>query len=268
LRLFEHGEYCETDIEKQKSVVTEIFSAYRGLLILDNMEAISDGRIMEFIRGLPPESKTKVLLTSRRRTSEWEYPVQVTEFHEDEVEEFVKVRNAELGLDIPIKEPAIIRKIGTMSGGLPLAIQWTLGEYAKRRDLNMILSRALNPDSPLLEFSFRNSWNVLDDAAQQALAVLSIFENPPTAQEWRTALDWSVERLDTAIASLIEVTFVSQRTEQKTGKVVYSALPITLTFARNELAKMGGLEAQARLRYQGYRNRMQLATVETRQYSD
>lgn len=108
----------------------------------------------------------------------------------------------------------------------------------------------------------------MDQFAQQVLAILSIFENPPTAQEWRTALDWPVERLDKAIASLIEVTFITERTEQKTGKLVYSALPITMTFARNELAKMGDLEAQARLRYQGYRNRMELATVETHQYSD
>ena len=64
------------------------------------------------------------------------------------------------------------------------------------------------------------------------------------------------------------MTFVAERTEQKTGKVVYSALPITLTFARNELSKMSGLETQARLRYQEYRNKMQLAAVETSQYTD
>jgi tetratricopeptide (TPR) repeat protein len=268
LHLFEHGEYCEADIDKRKDVVTEILSAYRALLILDNMETISDGRIMEFVRGLPPENRTKVLLTSRKRTPEWEYPIQVTEFDEQEVSEFVKVRNTELGLGLPVDNAAMMRKISSMSGGLPLAIQWTLGEYAKTRNLDEILSRALTPDSPLLEFSFRNSWNALDECSQQIMAVLSIFENSPTAQEWRTALECPVEQLEKAIASLIEVTFITERTEQRTGKLVYSALPITLTFARNELVKMGNLETQARLRYQGYRNRMELATVETRQYSD
>ena len=268
LHLFEHAEYCEADLETRKRIVSEILSAYRTLLILDNMETTSDGRIMEFVRELPPESKAKVLLTSRRRTSEWEYPIQVTEFTGEEVTEFINIRNNELGLDLPVDNPTFIRKITTMSGGLPLAIQWTLGEYAKTRNLESILSRALTPDSPLLEFSFRNSWNVLDYFAQQALAVLSMFENSPTAQEWRTALDWTVEKMDRAIASLVEVTFVSERTEQRTGKVVYSALPITLTFARNELSKMGELETHARLRHQEYRNKMQLATVETSQYSD
>jgi len=113
------------------------------------------------------ESKAKVLLTSRRRTSEWEYPIQVTEFAGEEVREFINIRNNELGLDLPVDNPTFIHKITTMSGGLPLAIQWTLGEYAKTRNLESILSRALTPDSPLLEFSFRNSWNVLDDFANR-----------------------------------------------------------------------------------------------------
>ena len=102
----------------------------------------------------------------------------------------------------------------------------------------------------------------------EALAVLSIFDNFPTAQEWRTALDWPIESLDKAISSLIEVTFIAERTEEKTGKNIYSALPITLSFARNELAKMGDLETRARLKIQDFRNRMELASVETKQYSD
>lgn len=268
LHLFEHAEYCQTDIEERKKVVTDILCAFRTLLVLDNMETITDGRIMEFVRGLPPISQTKVLLTSRRRTSTWEYPIQVTEFDEDEVREFVAIKSQEMNLNLEIKNTKIIQKIRMMSGGLPLAIQWILGEFAKTGNLDKILSRSLSPDSPLLEFSFRNSWNALDRDAQEALAVLSIFDTHPTIQEWRTALDWPIENLEKTISSLIEVTFITERTENKTGKKIYSALPITLSFARNELAKLTGIETQARLRLQDYRNRMDLASVETRQYAD
>jgi tetratricopeptide (TPR) repeat protein len=270
LRLFDvfsEEELAQSGIEQQKKLVTEALVAYRVLLILDNMETINDGRLMEFVRTLPSESQSKVLLTSRRRTAEWEYPIRVTELDESEVKQLLQVRSAELGLDLPIDDSAFVQRIKEMSGGLPLAIQWMLGEYRKTNRLNKILSRALTPDSPLLEFSFRNSWKALEVSAQQALAVLSVFVDPPTAQEWRTTLDWSVDKMESAIASLIEATFVSERTEPRTGKVIYAALPITLTFARNELSKMGDLEREARLRYQGYRNRLELAAVETGQYS-
>ncbi|MCL4396567.1 MAG: NB-ARC domain-containing protein [Chloroflexi bacterium] len=268
LQLFEHGEYSSSGLEKSKEVVVEILSAYKTLIILDNMETISDGRIMEFIRSLPQETRAKVLLTSRRRTSEWEYPIQVTELSQAEVRDFIGIRCNELGLDFPTDRTDVIERITQTSGGSPLAIQWTLGEYAKTRDLEAILARALTPDSPLLEFSFRNSWNVLDHVARQALAVLSIFEEPPTAQMWRTALDWPVEKIERAISSLVEVTFVAERTERRTGVITYRALPITLSFARNELAKMGELERESRLKYQQLRNSLELASVETRQYTD
>ncbi len=268
LCLFQEDEVTQSDLGKQKETVIEILDAYPTLLILDNMETIGDGRIMEFVRSLPPRTLTKVLLTSRRRTAEWEYPIQVTEFDEAEVGQFLEAKTAELGLQLPVDQPGFVQRITEISGGLPLAVQWILGEYRKTKHLNKILARAMTSDSPLLEFSFRNSWDALDNPARQALAVLSIFVDPPTAQEWRIALDWPVEKMENAIASLIEATFVSDRTEEKTGKVVYSALPITLTFARNELSKMSGLEVQAKTRYQGYKNRMELAAVETKQDAD
>lgn len=266
LRLFEHGECCDEDLEERRKVAAEILSSFSTLLILDNMEAVKDGRIMEFVRSLPVDTKAKVLLTSRRRTSEWEYPIRVSEFGANEVEEFIQVRSEELRLDFPYDDAEVVQRIAEISGGLPLAIQWILGEYSRTRDLEGILRRSIRPDSPLLEFSFRNSWDVLGEDAQRALAVLSIFDELPTAQLWRTALNWSVDKLDRAIASLVEATFVTERTDSRTGALIYSALPLTLTFARNELAKMGDLERQARLRYQEYRNMMALATVETTQY--
>ncbi len=268
LHLFEHGEFCTSDLQCRKDMVTEILSAYRSLLILDNMETVRDGRIMEFVRGLPPTSLTKVLLTSRRRSSEWEYPLQVIEFDDQEVKDFLSARTREMKLDFPLQNDDVVRKITELSGGLPLAIQWTLGEYAKSRNLDDILNRAIDKDSPLLEFSFRNSWNVLDSNAKQALAVLTIFDSPPNLQQWRTALDWPIEKIEKAINQLIEVTFITERTEPKTGIVAYQALPITLTFARNELSKLGDLERQARLRYQDYLNRIELASVESHEYED
>lgn len=268
LHLFQHDEFCQEDIDQQKRVVTELLSSFRTLLILDNMETVRDGRIMDFVKTLPASNRTKVLLTSRRRTSGWEYPVQVSELSNGEVTEFLSVKVAELGLRLPLDDQGIYAKFAEISGGLPLAIQWILGEYARTGNLSTIMERAVDTNSPLLEFSFRNSWYVLDVQSQQAMAILTIFDEPPTINEWRIALDWPIETMEKAATSLAEVTFVTEHTDQKTGHVTYSALPITLTFARNELAKMGRLEAESRLRYQGYRNRMQLASVETAQYED
>lgn len=112
---------------------------------------------------------------------------------------------------------------------------------------------------PLLEFSFRNSWDSLDKQSQQALSVLSILEEPPTLTIWRTILNWSIDNIEKAIQNLEEATFVTEHTDNHTGEKTYHALPITLSFAKNELMKFGDLGTSVRLRYQEYKNRLELA---------
>ncbi|HPH40205.1 MAG TPA: NB-ARC domain-containing protein [Candidatus Fermentibacter daniensis] len=268
LVLFEHSEFCDRELDVKSNKATEILSAYRTLLVLDNMEAVNDGRIMAFVRELPPEVQTKVVLTSRRRTSEWEYPIQVTEFNLAETKDFVITRSKEMNIGSCLCSDKTIEQLHIISGGLPLAIQWILGEYATVRELEPILKRAIDRNSPLLEFSFRNSWMVLNQDAQEALAVLSVFDVPPLLEEWRLSLDWPTDRLEKAISDLVAMTFVTERSNDRTGSLSYSSLPITLSFARNQLAQMGDLEVRARTRLQDYRNRLQLASVETSQYTD
>ena len=259
LHLFSQQDCCKEDLPKKKRIVNEYLCAFSTLIILDNMEAVSDGRIMEFVREFPPETKAKVLLTSRQRNSDWEMPIQVPELSPEEIKDFIKQRSAELNIHLPTNNDILIKKIGEISGGLPLAIQWILGDYARTKDLDSILSRVLTNQSPLLEFSFRNSWKTLDSDAQQALAVLPIFGEAPTMQEWRTVLNWTIDKIERAKGKLIESTFVTERTDQKTGNKVYIALPITLSFANLELARMGNLNIDARSRYEIYHQRISLA---------
>lgn len=66
LRVFE--EPPPGPLDEKIEMVTKYLSAYKTLLVLDNMETVSDGRIMDFVQKLPPESKAKVLITSRVKT--------------------------------------------------------------------------------------------------------------------------------------------------------------------------------------------------------
>ncbi len=259
LHLFSHQECCNDDLRRKKELVNELLCAFSTLIILDNMETVNDGRIMEFVREFPPESKAKVLLTSRQRNREWEMPIRVPELSDVEIKEFIAHRSKELKLDFPYTDDRIISTISKISGGLPLAIQWILGDYSRTKDLPSILNRVLTNESPLLEFSFRNSWKTLDSESQHALAILPIFDEPPTLLEWRTVLNWTIDKIERAKGNLIESTFVTERTDQKTGNKVFLALPITLSFARIELDKLGNLGIEAQSRYETYKHQIALA---------
>jgi tetratricopeptide (TPR) repeat protein len=252
---------CDQDLEAKKVLATEILSAWSTLLVLDNMESLSDGRILNFVQGLPPGTKAKVLLTSRTRTGGWEYPLSVRELDEGEVEEFVVVKSHEMKLGLSL-DRRVFDQIKKSSGGLPLAIQWILGRYKVSRDLDSVVGAVSEKDSPILEFSFRNVWNVLSPAAKAILAIMSIFDGAVTIQDIAIATEFPNENIEKAFGELEDVTLVTRVTQQSDGRVTYSALPITLAFAQHQLASMGDFEVACRRRYQKFSDQMELRESE------
>lgn len=254
------------DLQGKKDVVVEILSAWSTLLILDNMETVHDGRILAFVQALPHGIKAKVLLTSRQTTGGWEFPVPVKELVGEEVKEFVDIKAAELGFPASTVEGKL-DEIEQVSGGLPLAIQWVLGKYKSTGDLSSALSNIGMRDSPILEFSFRNVWDKISPEARSVLAALSIFDDPPALVELATVMDWSHERIERALGELRDVTLVSRYTHPSGGRVTFSALPITMTFAQHQLHEMGDFEVQCRRRLQRFTQQMELRDWEVERFT-
>lgn len=267
LYLFDFGAYINEDLEEKKSIAQMLLSDYSTLIILDNMETVKDGRIMQFVSSLPPSNKSMILLTSRLRTSQWEKPVKVDELSLEETKQFLQVKMREKKIGQIDDFDSVAQKIHNLSGGLPLAIEWILGQFAITRNLKEVMNQVPSPDSPLLDFSFNTSWKILDEQAQKALAVISIFEEPTTLHLWAIALNSPAEVVENAISKLIEATFVSERTDEKTGEKTYHILPITSAFARNKLAEMGNLDLSARTAYKRYLQQMELVAAEMQPFN-
>ncbi|MBU1985281.1 ATP-binding protein, partial [bacterium] len=143
------------DLNEKKALTTQILSAWSTLIVLDNMETVRDGRILSFVQSLPPDTRAKVLLTSRQKSRGWELPFPVKELNVDDVQEFIQIRSREMRIDFPT-DHNMAERTCLASGGLPLAIQWLLGRYKIRPDIDDVLASVGQKDSPILEFSFGN----------------------------------------------------------------------------------------------------------------
>jgi tetratricopeptide (TPR) repeat protein len=249
------------DLENKKQLAIEILSAWNALLVLDNMETVQDGRILSFIQGLPTGVRVKVLLTSRQKTGGWELPFPLIELTVDEVQEFLQIRSKEMDIAFPCDQGSAER-VWQVTGGLPLAIQWLLGRYRSTGSVKQVLSEVIDRNSPVLEFSFRNIWQILSTDARTVLAVITIFEEPPTSQQISIAIEHPIERVERALVELADVTLVNRSMQASDGRITYIALPITLSFARHQLGTMGDLEAKCRQRYQRFSDQMALHEAE------
>jgi tetratricopeptide (TPR) repeat protein len=263
LRTFE--EPTTADLAGKKALAVELLSAWKLLLVLDNLETVQDGRILEFVQNLPVEAKAKVVMTSRQKTGGWELPVPVTELTPDEVHQFLRVRVDEMGMTCRVDQ-RVARKVWEASGGLPLAIQWILGRCRLTGSIASAIWEVREKDSPVLEFSFRNIWNVLSPDARIVLAVMTIFDEPPTLQQLSIASEYSTERVERALGELADVTLVTKNTQMSDGTIRYVALPITLDFAEHQLHAMGDLEVSCRQRHQRFTEQMELRDSELRRF--
>jgi Flp pilus assembly protein TadD len=259
LILFEEDPNKELAVKQ--ALAYELLSAWKTLLVLDNMETVSDGRVLTFVQGLPVASPSRVVLTSRQKTGGWEMALPVTEMSVTEMHDFIAMKSREIGAGFPT-DYGTVEKVTEASGGLPLATQWIIGQFKRTRRLDLAVDSMQSRDSPVLEFSFRNIWNTLNTDARTILALMSIFDGPTTVQEMGVASEMPIDSIDQALADLTEVTLVNRITQQSDGRTLYTSLPITMSFARNQLSTMGELEVRARQRVQRFSEQMELQVSE------
>lgn len=253
------------NLDSRKALAYDLLCAWNTLLVLDNMETVSDGRILTFVQGIPASSKSKVLLTSRQKTGGWELSIPVVEFTDQEIRDFLKAKSEELRVPLSV-DSSLVDRVRRASGGLPLAIQWILGQYKLVGDMPRALDAVGRQDSPILEFSFRNVWNILSSDSRAILAILTIFDEPPTTQQLTIATEWSSERVETALGELADATMITPVTHVSDGRVTFSALPITLTFARHQLGSMGEFEVTCRRRMQQFNEQLALRDSEIHRF--
>lgn len=248
-------------LDEKKSIAIQLLSAWSTLLVLDNMESVQDGRILDFIQKLPIGTKAKVLMTSRTKSGAWEMPIPVDELNISETVDFMRAKSGELGIDCPCDD-ATATKVWRVTGGLPLAIQWVLGRYRIDNNLDRAISQVTERDSPVLEFSFRNIWSILSPDAKNILGAMTIFDDPPTLQSLAITTEYRIETIERALSELSEVTLVNKQTQASDGRIRYISLPITLSFARHQLESMGDFELDCRQRHQRYIEQMNLQDSE------
>jgi tetratricopeptide (TPR) repeat protein len=180
---------------------------------------------------------------------------------EAETAEFVSLKSGEMKIDFPL-DASTIARVNAASGGLPLATQWILGQYRGSPNFVAIVQGVMGRDSPVLEFSFRNVWETLSPEARTILALMSIFEGPASVHQLSVVSQMRTESIDRALTDLAEVTLVNKSVQQSDGRILHSALPITLAFARNELDSMGDLEIRSRQRLQEFNEQMEIQATE------
>jgi tetratricopeptide (TPR) repeat protein len=225
---------------QRRGLVEQALAAQRTLLIVDNLETIDDEELLSFLRELP--DPTKCIVTTRHRL-DIAYPIRLTGMDHAEAMQLITGEAAAKGVTLDAEARASLYR---RTGGLPLALIWSIGLISLGQSVEAVLRRLGSCDSDIARFCFDESVAPLRGRdAQRLLLALAIFERSVSRAMLGAVagLDEDILARDDGIGTLLRLSLINQKGDR------FSLLPLTHAYARDELARADALERELRERW-------------------
>lgn len=254
---FDADSYGE-DNNKKESDINDLFDACnRVLLIIDNLETITDERIINFILDSHPN--VNFIITSRRGLGQVERRYDLKELKEKDAIHLFRIICKEKGLqELQIADESLIRSYVKKVYCYPLAIKWVLGQAALGKNIMCVIDGINEQSSDISKFCFDQVFSELSLEAKSILYALCLDNEavPKGVLKYISNLDdISFEDCihDLLIVSLI---LPEQKVNKQNGEInsYYSLLPLTRGYVKVELDKNRDIKSQLQER---------MVTVET-----
>lgn len=183
----------------------EYLEQFHILLILDNLETVTDQRLRDFLLDLPLGSK--VLLTSRIGLG-IENPVKLEPLTTDESKRLLRslasIRSVKVLKDLD--DEAVTRIVAKLRGH-PLYIKWLVaGVQSGRRPTELV-----NDNSLLLDYCMSNVWDKLTSKARGVLQAMQIARGPRSLGELAYLSGLTADVMQAAVLELMTTNFVAMR---------------------------------------------------------
>ena len=254
---FDADSYGENN-NKKESDINDLFDACnRVLLIIDNLETITDERIINFILDSHPN--VNFIITSRRGLGQVERRYDLKELKEKDAIHLFRIICKEKGLqELQIADESLIRSYVKKVYCYPLAIKWVLGQAALGKDIMCVIDGINEQSSDISKFCFDQVFSELSLEAKSILYALCLDNEavPKGVLKYISNLDdISFEDCihDLLIVSLI---LPEQKVNKQNGEInsYYSLLPLTRGYVKVELDKNRDIKSKLQER---------MVTVET-----
>ncbi len=227
--------------EEQPEIVRLALTRQRTLLIVDNLETIDDESVMTFLRELP--APTKAIVTTRHRI-DVAYPIRLEGMPLDDAQSLIDHECEKKGVTLS-KDDA--EKLYRRTGGVPLAVVWSISQMGFGYSANAVLDRLGIPSNDIVAFCFTGSLEFIKEKSpHHVLMVLSMFVTDGSREALGYITKLSPLDLDDSLVALEKLSIVNKEGNR------FSFLPLTKTFAENELNIHSEFEKIARRRWVDY----------------
>ncbi len=231
-------------VESKENTVSTLFDIVDNILIvIDNLETVTDERILNFIIDAPV--KAKFLITSRKGLGQVERRYELKQLKEKEaVYLFRQLSKDKQITSLMQLDNELIKKYVNKVSNYPLAIKWVIGQVARGREINKVIDSIDDATGDISKFCFEQIFGMLNDDTKGILFALCCFEEPPTSSLLRYVVDIDNTRFDDCIEELILVSLIiPEQFKNELNEIAskYYILPLTKGYIRQQLNQSSGL---------------------------
>ena len=229
--------------DEQRPIVERALSSQRTLLILDNLETVDDEELLLFVRMVP--DPTKVIVTTRHRI-DVAYPIRLAGMPHADADRLIEQEAARKQVALT---PADQAALWQRTGGVPLAIVWSIGLMGLGGSVESVLRRLGQGQSDIARFCFEASVaHIRQQDAHRLLMALALFAVDASREALGAVAglaDDSYGR-DLGLEELQRLSLVNKEGDR------FSLLPLTREYALAEAAANPEWLQAARARWQEY----------------
>jgi len=210
--------------EEQDELVTKALTRQRTLLIVDNLETVDDERVNAFLRELP--APTKAIVTTRHRI-DVAYPIRLTGMSRKDGQALIAQECAKKDVTLPKAEA---EKLYDRTGGVPLAIVWSVAQMGYGYGIEAVLHRLGQPTCDIARFCFEGAVECIRGRpAHNLMMALALFVPDASREALGYVADLPELDRDEGLVELERLSLVNKRKHR------FAFLPLTRVFAANEL---------------------------------
>jgi len=250
-RTLDYPGFTQFDHDEKRREVEQLLKRQRVLLVLDNIETVTDGALPTWLLNLPEPSKALITSREKHRTLWSSWLVELRGMSEAEAQTLIAQRLQALQLskiaggDLAHFEPLI-----TVTGGNPKAIEMTLGLVKhERRPLQQVVDDLYAARGNLFDDLFARAWGLLDEAARRVLLVATFFPASASAEALSATADVQGFAFDRAVERLSDLALLDVQQVDLRSPPRYILHPLVRAFAGAKLTEQPGFEEGARERW-------------------
>lgn len=238
---FGQEELTKAKPEEQAEKIRNLLSSKRCLLVVDNLETVDDETVISFLMELP--APTKAIVTTRHRI-DLAYPVRLLGMPEKDAISLATNECKEKGVGIEKENlDLLIRR----TGGVPLAIVWSIAQILAGYGIARVLNRLGEPSNDMARFCFEGVIEKIKaNSAFQLLLALSIFKVNASREALGVVTKYSEVDRDDGLVLLEKLSLVNKQAAR------FSMLPLTKDYANAILKQNEPLLIQLRHQQRQY----------------